>query len=77
MSDAAAAVRGLCDEDGTADGVVGAGGAEAIHPASSVAPETAAVAFQFINKVTVNCTLSAFRAARNRIRLCYDSSCTL
>ena len=52
MSDAAAAVGGLCDEDGTADGVVGAGGAEANHPANSVAPETAAVAFQFINTVT-------------------------
>ena len=51
MSDAAAAVRGLCDEDGTAAGV-GAGGAEANHPANSVAPETAAVAFQFINTVT-------------------------
>ena len=52
MSEASVAVRGLCDEDGTADGAVGAGGAEANHPANSVAPETAAVAFQFINKVT-------------------------
>lgn len=77
MSDAAAAVRALCEEAGTADGVGGAGGAAANHPANSVAPETAAVAFQFINTVTVNSTLSAFLADSNRIRLCYDSSCAL
>ena len=77
MSDAAAAACGFCDAEGTAAVVVDAGGAAANHPASSVAPETAVVAFQFINTFTVNTTLSAFRGASNRIRLCYDSSCTL
>ena len=76
MSDAAAAC-GLGVADVNAAGVVDDGGADASHPASNVAPDTAVVAFQFINKFTAHCTLSAFRAARNRIRLCYDSPCTL
>src|SRR3954471_14545723 len=48
----APAVCGLCDADGSAAVVVDEGGAAASHPASSVAPETAAVAFQFINTFT-------------------------